>query len=169
MEKDSSKETENVKEKENTKECRWCHEEMKEEATVCPHCQRSQKSHKGLIITIIVVVTIIIIWGVLSASLKTEDLVVSNTKGSVTALGVMEWEGDLTNRGYSRISDVNIIITCYSESREKTGLAYTQIQYIESGETIHFKATGIGEYSKRNESNCLYQIKLGKMELQDLQ
>ena len=168
MEKENSKE-ETVKEKENTKECRWCHEKMKEEATVCPHCQRSQKSHKGLIITIVVITALIIIAVVLSSAFQSQDLVVSNTKGNVSALGVMEWEGDLTNRGYNRIYDINIIFTCYSSSREKTGLAYTTIQYIDSGETIHFNASGIGNYSKTNDSTCSHEIRLGKMELKDLQ
>ena len=86
----------------------------------------------------------------------------------MSAIGAMEWEGDLTNNGYNRINDVNIIITCYTGSREKTGLAYTTIQYVDPGETIHFKASGFGDYDKRDDYQCSSEIKLGKLELKDL-
>lgn len=149
------------------KECKWCHEKMKEIATVCPHCQRNQKSHSAIIIIVVSIITLIIIALLLSSSFQSNDLIISNTKGKVSTLGVMEWEGDLTNKGYNRINDINIIITCYSGSREKTGLAYTAIQYIDPGETIHFNASGLGDYDKRNDYQCMSEIKIGKIELKD--
>ena len=128
-----------------------------------------KKNHTGLIVTIIVIVVLVIVGVVISSMSRIEGLQIVESKGTISKLGSMEWEGDIVNNGYSRADNVNIIITCYSKSRERTGLAYTKLKYIEPGEKIHFKATGLGDYDKRNESDCGYEIKLGNIEIKDLQ
>ena len=130
---------------------------------------KPKKSHTGLIIVIIIMIILIIVGLFILPMLQIEGLQIDESHGTISELGVMEWEGDIINNGFSRVKNVNIIITCYSKSRARTGLAYTKIQYIDPGEKIHFEATGIGDYSKNKESNCLYEIKLGNMEIEDLQ
>lgn len=128
-----------------------------------------KKSHKGLIITIIVIAVLIIVGVLVSSMSKMEGLQIVDSKINITALGAVDAEGDIINNGYSRVDEVNIIITCYSTSRERTALAYTKLQYIEPGEKIHFNATGLGNYDKFKESKCGYEIKFGNIEIKDLQ
>lgn len=139
------------------KECKWCHEEMKEEAIVCPHCQKKQTSSKGLWLTLGIIAVLIITAVGLSSGFNIGGLEISNSKIEVSQFGALTFTGDVTNVSEYRRENVKIILTCYSDSREKVGYANTVIKYIEPNETIHFNATGLGNYNV--EAECEYEIK----------
>ena len=144
------------------KKCKFCMEEIDEKATICPHCRKKQKKSSPVAI-IIVVVFLIIAAGVVSTVgpqltkyMKSKDLSITNTKGSVDAYGQLVWEGDITNNGKSEQKKVKINISCYTPARELAGKAFTTIEYIKPGETLHFTANGLGQYDAN--ISCGYEI-----------
>ena len=137
------------------KKCKFCMEEIDEKATICPHCRKKQKKSSWPVI----IVLLLIIGGVgaaISAYQKQAQLEITNAKGNVDAFGNLVWEGDITNNGDYTQENVKIDITCYTEAREVAGKATTSIKYIKSGETLHFTATGLGQYDA--DIKCEYKI-----------
>lgn len=105
---------------------------------------------------IIVILIIVGVGSVVSNYEKNEQLVITNTKGNVDAYGQLIWEGDITNKGEYKKENIKINITCYTEAREVAGKASTTIKYINSGETLHFTANGLGQYNPN--LKCEYKI-----------
>lgn len=138
------------------KQCRYCKEVMDKKATVCPHCRRKQRKISPILL--IILITLIFVIGVNSLKYdKVYELSVTNTKGSVDAYGKLIWEGDIINNSEYTKENITINVICYNEAREKVGSATTTIKYINSGETLHFTATGFGQYNPN--LNCEYEIK----------
>ena len=138
------------------KKCKWCKEEIDVKARVCPHCRKKQNGSGKVVIFIILVFAII---GIISSTnfSTSADLTISNTKGSISAHNELIWEGDVTNNGDLTLENVEITFECYSEAREKVGVATTIIKYINPKETLHFTASGVGQYN--SDIKCEYKIK----------
>lgn len=139
------------------KKCKYCKEEINKKATVCPHCRKKQKK-SSLLIIILIIILIAVIGSVGTEYESNEGVSIANGKGNIDSYGNMSWEGDITNNGSYTVRNVKITITCYNEAREIAGKAYTTIKYINSGETLHFTANGLGEYDPNTQKDCEYEI-----------
>ena len=144
--------------------CPKCGEEVKEDYNICPKCGNGLKGDNpiqvtitnpapkkkggGCLIPIIIFIILVVVVGSVSMNLeKNENLEITNAKGNVNEFGALVWEGDVTNKGTTKLENVKIEITCYTEAREVAGKAITEIKYIEPGETLHFTASGLGQYN----------------------
>lgn len=147
--------------------CPKCGEKVKEDYNLCPKCgyplsennqvvvninsNTEKKKTSGCLIFFIVFISIIIVITAVSCGLsfdaKHTDLEITNSNGNVNEYGQLTWEGDITNKGTSKISNIKIVVTCYTPAREAVGKAYTKIQFIQPNETLHFTATGLSTYA----------------------
>lgn len=137
------------------KKCKYCLEEINKKAKICPYCRKKQNG--SVAITLLIILIFIVIVAISSNNFsKPIDLKISNTKGSVSGFNELIWEGDITNNGDRTFENVKIIFECYTEAREKVGMASSTIKYIKPNETLHFTATGIGQYNAN--IKCEYKI-----------